>query len=204
MKKSFLEEIFHPPKPPVCAISHVHPDSPQMGKELEEAYRIVRIKRGWIPNLFCAQSLHWEAMLNFADQHFTLLYGNSSLTRPVRELIALAVSHLNHCKYSIAHHREAYLRAGGNPVVATRLLENFSEAPLTRPERALIQFVQKITLFPASITDRDLEDLRKEAFSDREILDIVLLAGFVNYSNRIALSLGVKLEDTIPGAEPFD
>jgi len=204
MKKSLIEEIFHPAKPPICAISYVDPDSPQIGKELEEAYRIVRIRRGWIPNLFQAQSLHWEAMQEFADQHFTLLYGSSSLSRAIRELIALAVSHFNHCEYGITHHREAYLRAGGNPVVATRILENFSEAPLTRPERALLQFVQKITLSPASITDRDLEELRKEAFSDREILDIALVASFVNYSNRIALSLGVKLEDTIPSTPLLD
>jgi len=52
----------------------------------------------------------------------------------------------------------------------------------------------KVTRTPASVRGRDLETLRKHAFTDRDILDAVQVISYFNYINRIADALGIEPE----------
>lgn len=56
----------------------------------------------------------------------------------------------------------------------------------------MLDFAWKITERPAEIGDEDRAALRQAGFSDRDIWDIVLVAGFFNMSNRVAS--GVAME----------
>jgi alkylhydroperoxidase family enzyme len=51
----------------------------------------------------------------------------------------------------------------------------------------------QVTRAPASVR-RDLESLRKHAFTDRDILDAVQVISYFNYINRVADALGVEPE----------
>jgi uncharacterized peroxidase-related enzyme len=57
----------------------------------------------------------------------------------------------------------------------------------------MLAFADKLTAQPSAMTEDDVKSLRAHGFSDRAILDIVLVAGMFNLTNRIVLGLGRDL-----------
>ena len=60
-------------------------------------------------------------------------------------------------------------------------------------ERVALTYVEKLTRTPQAITDNDFTPLLTE-FSEPEILDIHLLTGLANLTNRFTDPLGLALE----------
>ena len=58
----------------------------------------------------------------------------------------------------------------------------------------MLDYVVKLTKEPCSVVEADVKALRESGFSDVAILDIVQVAGFYAYVNRLADGLGVELE----------
>ena len=54
-------------------------------------------------------------------------------------------------------------------------------------------YVEKLTRTPHDVKDADFGPLKKE-FSDAEIVDIHMLAGLANLTNRLTDPLGLELE----------
>jgi uncharacterized peroxidase-related enzyme len=71
------------------------------------------------------------------------------------------------------------------------LRRDYRQAPLNPEERAMIDYVAKLTLTPAQITADDIQHLRRAGFDDQAILQINLIASWFNYINRVADGLGV-------------
>jgi len=59
----------------------------------------------------------------------------------------------------------------------------------------MLTYVEKLTLCPAEMEEKDVLALRDKGFTDRDILDIAELAAYYAFVNRIADGLGVSLED---------
>lgn len=71
---------------------------------------------------------------------------------------------------------------------------DWRSAPLTPRERALCTFAEKVTVRPAAMTPADLDALRAVGLDDAACLDLVQVAAYFNYINRVADALGVDLE----------
>ena len=56
-------------------------------------------KTGQVDHIMKVHSLHPRSMLDHEQLYRTLMYGQSPLKRPQREMIATVVSALNHCVY---------------------------------------------------------------------------------------------------------
>jgi uncharacterized peroxidase-related enzyme len=78
--------------------------------------------------------------------------------------------------------------------LARALQEDYENAPLSPADRAMLDYVGKVTLKATSIGPEDHEKLRGHGFDDRAILQITLIAAWFNYINRVADSLGVGRE----------
>jgi len=163
--------------------------------DLKRAYEAVTRTRGKVSNIMRAQSLNPNAMRAFLELYVTLVFGKSGLTRSEREMIATTISAQNRCDYCVSHHGEAlrfYLKNGDQ-------LDSFRRGQL--PEnlspraKALIDYAVKLTLDPGKVVRPDLEALMKVGVSDSEILDLVLLTGYMNFVNRIAQGLGVEHDE---------
>ena len=61
-------------------------------------------------------------------------------------------------------------------------------------ERAIADYVVKLTLAPWEMRRSDLQPMRDQGLSDRDILDVNLIASYYAYVNRIADGLGVSVE----------
>jgi uncharacterized peroxidase-related enzyme len=74
------------------------------------------------------------------------------------------------------------------------LQEDYENAPISPANRAMLDYVGRITLRATSIGPDDHTRLRSHGFDDRAILQITLIASWFNYINRVADALGVGRE----------
>lgn len=72
-------------------------------------------------------------------------------------------------------------------------MHDYSKAPISDADKAMLAFADKLTVQPSAMTEDDVATLRAHGFADRAILDIVLVAGMFNLTNRIVLGLGRDL-----------
>ncbi len=72
--------------------------------------------------------------------------------------------------------------------------KDYREADLDDGDRAMLDYVRKLTLAPASTSESDIEQLRQAGFGDKAILEINQIAGFFAWCNRTVDGLGVELE----------
>jgi uncharacterized protein YciW len=66
---------------------------------------------------------------------------------------------------------------------------------LTEAERAMLEYVEKLTLTPSAMTEADVQGLRDAGWSDRDILDIVHVCAYFNFRVRVVDGLGLELAD---------
>jgi uncharacterized protein YciW len=59
----------------------------------------------------------------------------------------------------------------------------------------MLEYAVKLTRDPSSVTAGDVETLRCRGFTDTAVLDIVQVASYYNYVNRLADGLGVEMEE---------
>ncbi len=93
------------------------------------------------------------------------------------------------------HHGEA-LRAliKDDELLAALEREPFT-APLNKRQRALVNYALKLTQFPHSVTEEDINNLRQAGLSDSAIHDAAAVTAYFNFVNRTASGLGVRLEE---------
>ena len=80
------------------------------------------------------------------------------------------------------------------------LRHDYRTAPITGQERAMCDYVVKLTKDATQCSPTDLDGLRAVGFDDKGILQITLIASWFNYINRVADALGVGRD--IPAEKP--
>jgi uncharacterized peroxidase-related enzyme len=163
--------------------------------ELKEIYKNIKNKRGKLSNLMKIHSLNPKTMQKHMDLYLSIMFGKSNLSRQERELIAIIVSSLNNCNYCINHHKEALNYYWKDINKIDKLIKNFNKKYLSEKNKAMIEYVYKLTKNPDQIRINDIDLLKKKDFSDRDILDINLITSYFNFVNRIVLGLGVEYSD---------
>jgi uncharacterized peroxidase-related enzyme len=125
---------------------------------------------------------------------FLTFYGSvgRSLDRKLYEMVYLRISFINGCRYCSQHHVASSKRAGLTPEDWAALnAGNYSRN--TEKERSALNYIEKLTRAPHDITQTDFDELKKH-FSDAEIVDLHMLAGLANLTNRVTDPLGLELE----------
>ena len=74
------------------------------------------------------------------------------------------------------------------------IVANYMSAPLSPTDLAMLRFTDKLTRSPGAMLPADVETLRQAGFEDRAIHDLVLVASYYAFVNRVADGLGVALE----------
>lgn len=143
-------------------------------------------KLGMVPNVLRAYALRPEKLRMFSQMYNELMLGYSGLSKLEREMIAVAVSAANRCYYCLVAHGQAVRALSDDPELGEMIAFNYRVAALPARQRAMLDFAWKLTVTPQDITEADREGLRAEGFSDEDIFDICDVAGFFNYTNRVA------------------
>jgi uncharacterized peroxidase-related enzyme len=71
------------------------------------------------------------------------------------------------------------------------LQRDYRSAAISEQDRAMLDYVVKLTEDATKISPDDHVKLRAVGFDDRGILQITLIASWFNYINRVADALGV-------------
>jgi len=161
----------------------------------KQVYDRIQKERGHIANIFLAQSLDPDVLESHLDLYVTLMIEPGPLSREEREMVAVIVSAANRSAYGAVHHSEALETVEKDSEALYKLVKEFATKHESPRHKALLAYAAKLTLDPKEITEDDIKDLRDVGFSDEEILRANLIASYFNFSNRIALGLGVELEE---------
>ena len=92
------------------------------------------------------------------------------------------------------HHGEGLRKLTGDDALVQQLKEDWKQADLSNADRAMLVYVEKLTLRPWDMVEADVIALRDIGFSDSAILDINQVTGYYAFVNRLADGLGVELE----------
>ena len=76
----------------------------------------------------------------------------------------------------------------------TVLLHDYRGADLSVPDRAMLDYVIKLTLEPSNMVKADVDALKAVGFDDNGILDICQVTAYYAFANRLVDGLGVELE----------
>lgn len=172
--------------------------TPAPDGDLDEATRAVfdgaAERFGFVPDVVRALAVRADVAAAQAHLRETLL-GYNSLGRRRADLIALAVSGINDCEYCGTAHAGAMIERGEmSPEEAAVAFKDWRALELPEDEVAMLEFAEKLTFQPAEIEAADVERLRAVGFDDLGVYEIVLLAAYRNFINRVNDGLGVSTE----------
>ena len=127
-------------------------------------------------------------------KNFLAFYASvgKSLDRKLYEMIYLRVSFINGCHYCEQHHVASSKRVGLTAQDWTALKDgNYTR--FTDKEQTALAYAEKLTRASQDVSNADFERLKKH-FSDAEIVDLHLLVGLANLTNRFTDPLGLAVE----------
>lgn len=151
-----------------------------------------REKLGLVPNVLKAYAFDERKLRAFTDFYNDLMLGDSGLTKLEREMIAVAVSAVNHCYYCLTAHGAAVRQLSGDAAFGEAIAMNYRAAGLEPRQKAMLDFAVKLTETPDRIEESDRQALRDQGFSDRDIWDIAAVTAFFNMSNRVAAATDMR------------
>jgi uncharacterized peroxidase-related enzyme len=82
-----------------------------------------------------------------------------------------------------------------DPEWVETMKRDYRRATLSEADRAMLDYVARVTLTPAHTQESDVRRLREVGFDDKAILEINQITGFFAWCNRTVDGLGVELED---------
>ena len=164
--------------------------------DLKALYDTIAEKRGKVSNVLTAHSLNPAALKEHLDLYDAVLFGSSPLSRADREAIAVVVSAANACDYCVRHHAEALQAYWRDEARTQQLADDYTALDdLDDPLRTACDVAQKLTVSPGAMSEADVHTLRDVGWSDRAVLDIVLVTSYFNFVNRITNALGVEVTE---------
>lgn len=169
----------------MARISLIAPEA--ASPEVREIYDTML--RGKPGNVQKALAHRPEMLKNFLSFYASV---GRSLDRKLYELIYVRVSFINGCRYCTQHHVASSKRVGLTAEDWTALkagdYSHFGER-----DRAALTYAEKLTRSPRDVTDADFAELKRH-FTEPEIIDLHMLAGLANLTNRVTDPLGLELE----------
>ncbi len=163
--------------------------------ELATTYLSMIEKRGKLSNIMKIHSLLPKTMENHMDLYLTIMFEKSGLSREERELIGVVVSSTNSCPYCVNHHVEALNFYWKDEEKVRRVIEDFRTVELSERTTLMLEYVERLTRDPSTVTEQQVMCLKMAGFSDQDILAINLISSYFNFVNRIVLGLGVEFSE---------
>lgn len=176
--------------------------------KLASLYQLVGGPGGQVDQVLQAHSLRPHTLEGHMALYKSVLHhrGNK-LEVWFLEAIGVLVSRLNGCQYCDRHHTaglEGLMKKEGLdfPAYDQSLRQNPPGAPFSQKQQAALGYVIKLTRSPGAIQEVDIDHLRKQGFSDGEILEINQVTAYFAYANRSVSGLGVSIEGEVLGLSP--
>lgn len=100
----------------------------ELESELRDYFRVCEEKLGFVPNVLKAYAFDNKKLQAFIDMADDLMLGDSGISRLEREMIAVAVSAINHCHYCLTAHGAAVRYRSNDPALGDMIEHNYRVA----------------------------------------------------------------------------
>ena len=162
---------------------------PELGSLPDDVRRrilAVQEKSGFVPNVFLLLARRPDEFRAFFAYHDALMEKPGGLSRAEREMIVVATSARNHCRYCVVAHGAILRVRAKDPLVADHLAIDHRKADLPPRQVAMLDFAVKVAQRSEDVGDDDIDRLKSHGFDDEDIWDITAITGFFGLSNRMA------------------
>ncbi|MGH9863275.1 MAG: carboxymuconolactone decarboxylase family protein [Candidatus Acidiferrales bacterium] len=159
---------------------------------LRNLYDAAEKQFGAVPHLFQTMAHRPELLLTFANFHRELWTGGA-VEGKIKELAGARAAALNGGPYSITHHGAAGERTGlsEQQQAAVQRDDWPASGVFDERERAVVRLAENLTRAPASITDEDIQALRRW-FGEAHLVELALLIATVNLTSRFSQCFAVE------------
>jgi uncharacterized peroxidase-related enzyme len=129
-------------------------------------------------------------VMKFSD---TVHFSEGHLTRRTKEAIASWVSYLNRCPYWLDSHAYFLRVQGADEKTVQALVQGkLDEAELSAAERALLEYVARVTEAAYRTTPEDVQALREHGWTEPQIAEAVYITAMFAFFNRVADAFGIS------------
>jgi uncharacterized peroxidase-related enzyme len=132
-----------------------------------------------------------EMTAHLANFTHSAMHDPAPIEPKLRELIAAYTSHLNDCAFCMKSHRAIASVLYENEALVRAVLTDLESSPLSEKEKALLRFVEKITLRLPTVTAADSQALRDLGWPDDAIYYTITVCALFNFYNRWITASGV-------------
>jgi uncharacterized peroxidase-related enzyme len=133
-----------------------------------------------------------EAAHHLAALSHTLMHKECPISAGLRELIAAYTSSLNQCEFCMKAHAAVASKLLGDEALVWSVIHDLDASDLGDKEKALLRFVRKVTLAPASIVAADTQQLNTAGWDDASIYYAISACALFNFYNRWISASGVN------------
>ncbi len=124
---------------------------------------------------------------------YATLIGQTTLPASLASMIGFAVSAANKCDYCNSLHTVACRTIGIDDDMLTAINSDL-EALTPQRVQEIIRFAVKAATSPQDLVEADYERVRDQGISDEEIAEIVIVAAWATFTDRIADSLKIGID----------
>jgi uncharacterized peroxidase-related enzyme len=133
-----------------------------------------------------------DAAHQLAALSHTLMHKECPISAGLRELIAAYTSSLNQCEFCMKAHAAVASQLLGDEALVWSVISDLEASALDDKQKALLRFVRKVTLAPASITATDTNQLNADGWDDASIFYAISACALFNFYNRWISASGVN------------
>ncbi|MHC2361980.1 putative peroxidase-related enzyme [Rhizobium leguminosarum] len=154
-------------------MAFIHTPNASASEKTTSMYASAEANYGYLPNMYRAFGHRPEVMESWAAL-LSSIRGHMSLRR--YELVTLAAAKELKSSYCMLAHGSVLLREGFTSDGLTAVVNETEKAPIDAGERAIMAFAAKVARDATSVTQQDIDGLKKHGLSDADVFDVTAAA----------------------------
>lgn len=168
-------------------MAFIHTPDASASKKTASMYASAEASYGYLPNMYRAFGHRPEVMENWG----TLLASiRSHMSQRRYELVTLAAARELKSSYCMLAHGSVLLRDGFTNDSLSAVAGGSEKAPIDAVERAIMDFAAKVARDATSVTQQDIDGLKRHGMSDAEIFDVTAAAAARCFFSKMLDALG--------------
>lgn len=155
-----------------------------------------RFGRQHVPGILKCFATHPPLLEQMIALASSLLFVDGHLDRRTKEMIATHISALNACSYCLDSHASFLHQQGGSDQLLLALLTGDDMHPaIEAKERALLNFVAKVTDESYKVCAADIESLEACGWDQKQIAETIHITALFACFNRVANAFGLPSQN---------
>jgi len=168
------------------------PEFEQMSPQIQQKAQPILEKTGTLGDIFKLLAVDEKVYFATDTMVQNYLLQETYLSYEIKEAIALLVSLENSCKMCVDVHKNIAKMLGLSQKQIEDIISGIEKMDVTGREKALLHFcVRASKKDNYTMTQGDIDALKEQGWSDKEILEAVAIVGYFNYINTLSNVFGL-------------